>query len=305
MRHALSSTLCVPAPPSYARQSYRKQQKQTKNNSHAISVISVVKPENRPLAGVAAGPRRPPRQSAISCESCDHCRGQSDPRAGRPRHEGRALFATCSNGTGATPRSGRCSAKRWTRSSPAATRSSCCRPAAASRSASRRRRSSRDGLAVVVSPLISLMKDQVDTLVGNGVPAALHQQLAVAGSARASVTAGCATDAIGCCTSRPSGWSARAATPSRPGCRRATSASSPSTRRTASASGGTTSAPNTGSSVAAGAVPRRQPPRLHRDRDRTRPARHRVAARRCRSPSSWSDRSIGRTSSTASCRART
>lgn len=31
----------------------------------------------------------------------------------------------------------------------------------------------RDGLAVVVSPLISLMKDQVDTLVGNGVPAAL------------------------------------------------------------------------------------------------------------------------------------
>jgi ATP-dependent DNA helicase RecQ len=31
-----------------------------------------------------------------------------------------------------------------------------------------------DGLALVVSPLISLMKDQVDTLVGNGVPAALY-----------------------------------------------------------------------------------------------------------------------------------
>jgi ATP-dependent DNA helicase RecQ len=31
----------------------------------------------------------------------------------------------------------------------------------------------RDGLAVVVSPLISLMKDQVDALTGNGVPAAL------------------------------------------------------------------------------------------------------------------------------------
>ncbi|MSO30373.1 MAG: DNA helicase RecQ [Acidobacteria bacterium] len=32
----------------------------------------------------------------------------------------------------------------------------------------------RPGLALVVSPLISLMKDQVDTLVGNGVPAVLY-----------------------------------------------------------------------------------------------------------------------------------
>src|SRR4249919_1040789 len=32
----------------------------------------------------------------------------------------------------------------------------------------------RDGLAVVVSPLISLMRDQVDTLVGNGVAAAAY-----------------------------------------------------------------------------------------------------------------------------------
>ena len=32
----------------------------------------------------------------------------------------------------------------------------------------------RDGLAVVVSPLISLMKDQVDSLTGNGVPAACY-----------------------------------------------------------------------------------------------------------------------------------
>src|SRR5215204_4322658 len=30
----------------------------------------------------------------------------------------------------------------------------------------------RPGLALVVSPLISLMKDQVDSLTGNGVPAA-------------------------------------------------------------------------------------------------------------------------------------
>src|SRR4026209_1041584 len=32
----------------------------------------------------------------------------------------------------------------------------------------------RDGLALVVSPLISLMKDQVGTLVGNGVAAACY-----------------------------------------------------------------------------------------------------------------------------------
>ena len=48
----------------------------------------------------------------------------------------------------------------------------------------------RDGCAVVVSPLISLMKDQVDTLVGNGVPAACYQQLAVVGSKAPAVIAG-------------------------------------------------------------------------------------------------------------------
>ena len=47
----------------------------------------------------------------------------------------------------------------------------------------------RGGLAVVVSPLISLMKDQVDTLVGNGVPAACYHS-ALAPDVRAGVTAG-------------------------------------------------------------------------------------------------------------------
>ena len=47
----------------------------------------------------------------------------------------------------------------------------------------------RDGLAVIVSPLISLMKDQVDTLTGNGVPAALLNSSQSA-DARTSVTAG-------------------------------------------------------------------------------------------------------------------
>jgi ATP-dependent DNA helicase RecQ len=47
----------------------------------------------------------------------------------------------------------------------------------------------RPGLAVVISPLISLMKDQVDTLVGNGVPAALFNS-SLAGGEKASVIAG-------------------------------------------------------------------------------------------------------------------
>src|SRR5688572_27145402 len=47
----------------------------------------------------------------------------------------------------------------------------------------------RDGLAVVVSPLISLMKDQVDTLVGNGVPAAVLNST-LSADERSSVMAG-------------------------------------------------------------------------------------------------------------------
>jgi len=47
----------------------------------------------------------------------------------------------------------------------------------------------RPGLAVVVSPLISLMKDQVDTLVGNGVPAALYNS-SLSGDEKAAIVAG-------------------------------------------------------------------------------------------------------------------
>ncbi|HYS24123.1 MAG TPA: DNA helicase RecQ [Vicinamibacterales bacterium] len=46
-----------------------------------------------------------------------------------------------------------------------------------------------DGLAVVVSPLISLMKDQVDTLTGNGVPAALFNSSLSSGD-KAAVASG-------------------------------------------------------------------------------------------------------------------
>ena len=47
----------------------------------------------------------------------------------------------------------------------------------------------RGGLALVVSPLISLMKDQVDTLVGNGVPAALYNS-SLAADEKTAVVAG-------------------------------------------------------------------------------------------------------------------
>jgi ATP-dependent DNA helicase RecQ len=47
----------------------------------------------------------------------------------------------------------------------------------------------RDGLAIVVSPLIALMKDQVDTLVGNGVPAACYHS-ALDPDTRREVSAG-------------------------------------------------------------------------------------------------------------------
>ena len=47
----------------------------------------------------------------------------------------------------------------------------------------------KDGLAIVISPLISLMKDQVDTLVGNGVPAACYHS-ALAANVKSDVAAG-------------------------------------------------------------------------------------------------------------------
>jgi ATP-dependent DNA helicase RecQ len=49
------------------------------------------------------------------------------------------------------------------------------------------------GLALIVSPLISLMKDQVDTLVGNGVPAALYNS-SLDADAKAAVVKGLRED---------------------------------------------------------------------------------------------------------------
>ena len=68
----------------------------------------------------------------------------------------------------------------------------------------------RDGLAVVVSPLISLMKDQVDTLVGNGVPAACYNS-SLASVEGPACSQACARAGSVCCMSRRSASSAKGA----------------------------------------------------------------------------------------------
>ena len=110
----------------------------------------------------------------------------------------------------------------------------------------------RAGLALVVSPLISLMKDQVDTLVGNGVPAALYNSSLDAGE-KAAVVAGLRAGTLPAALrlARAAGRR-RQRQLSRAARRRAASASSPSTKRTASASGATTSGPSTASSGGCG-----------------------------------------------------
>ena len=87
----------------------------------------------------------------------------------------------------------------------------------------------RQGLAVVVSPLISLMKDQVDALVGNGVPAGLYNS-SLASEEKAAVLSGLRQG--------------RYRTAFCPSSRHAQSASWPLTRPTASVSGVMTSGQN-------------------------------------------------------------
>ena len=98
------------------------------------------------------------------------------------------------------------------------------------------------GLAVVVSPLIALMKDQVDALVDCGVPAACVNSTLIAEekrSYRAGDSRRPAEAALP--VARAAIERADAGVPARV-CRYR---SSPSTRPTASASGATTSGPST------------------------------------------------------------
>ena len=132
------------------------------------------------------------------------------------------------------------------------------------------------GLALVVSPLISLMKDQVDTLVGNGVPAALYNS-SLSPDEKADVIAGLRQGRYRLLYVSPERLvgDGQRRLPQRC-CRRAASASSRWTKRTASASGATTSGPNTASSDGCGSCCpasgfTRTPPRPRRASARTSP----------------------------------
>ena len=157
----------------------------------------------------------------------------------------------------------------------------------------------RPGLALVVSPLISLMKDQVDSLTANGVPAACFNS-SLPADERASVPARPARRTLPAAlrVAGAAGGRAQRKLPRQPRAqrrrlhrRRRGALHQPVGPRLPSG------VPAAG--AAATGVSGRQPPRLHRDRDRAGARRHRRAARACATRSSWSARSTGRTWSTA------
>ena len=132
----------------------------------------------------------------------------------------------------------------------------------------------RPGTGIIVSPLISLMKDQVDALRAAGVRAAAYNSSLDGGEARGILRdlhrgeldllyvapETLMTESfldrlqdIAADAALPAAVRAAARPPATLAAAPAASPSSPSTRRTASASGATTSAPSTSSSVSCGA----------------------------------------------------
>ena len=127
-----------------------------------------------------------------------------------------------------------------------------------------------DGLTVVLSPLISLMKDQVDALEAKGIPAAFINSSLSAGADLRPARAGAARRDQ---AALPRAGTIRLRQRRRAASRRWASRCSRSTRRTASASGGTISGRATG----ACATFARSSGRRRRSRSR-RPPRRRCAA---------------------------